>query len=123
VSVPVGRAPKTAVICDTSAAGRAILTIAAARKGYRVVGVCWDYRHASVRAAMTSPTIVVLPLDQTDLHRCLEAIARIKSASPATAVICVVDRWDNSLVAEAYLAGADATVLRTALSSVIEHLL
>jgi AmiR/NasT family two-component response regulator len=123
MNVPVGRAPKTAVICDTSAAGRAILTIAAARKGYRVVGVCWDYRHASVRAAMTSPTVVILPLEPIELRQCLEAIASIKSTSPSTAVICVVDRWDNSLVAEAYLAGADAAVLRTGLCSVIEHVL
>lgn len=91
-------------------------------KGYRIVAECSDGFSAFAAIQLHLPSIAILDIQLPKLH-CLEVIRKSRHEGLPVRFIVLAGRAERKLALEAFRAGANAFVLKSAPSSQLEQAL
>ncbi|MFY9781300.1 MAG: response regulator [Candidatus Baltobacteraceae bacterium] len=104
------------LLADDAAVVREVFARIVAPAGYELVGWAGEASQAAALAARLAPDVVAID-SRLPPAGGLEALARIRAAAPAAALVLVAAAGEQQLVREGLAAGARGTLLRPLLAS------
>ncbi|MFT3684227.1 MAG: response regulator transcription factor [Phycisphaerales bacterium] len=105
--------PTTLAIADSHEFVRYAVTNFAAAKGWKVAGEVSDAQEAVSLCARTQPSVLLMAVSMPGRDP-LSAVADIRSASPTTRIVLLVDQCNDGLVAQIMRTRADGCLLKSA---------
>lgn len=117
-----GPAQRTAVIVDDSSSVRLLMKSILKEIGFTVLQTAASGEEGIAAAARHSPALICLDVEMPGLSG-LDALPRIREASPASKVVMVTGNPDKSFVDAAIRAGAKGYILKPVRPSYVETFL